>query len=143
MTDLEELKRRLAESGGELLVLLAEMAHTDDGDVHGACLFGLAAVNALPDLIARVEKAAAEDREERAIRYAALAWEAAYNIAQALDDMLYTHPASSRRRGGEGSMVRLAQEDQERAIAKAKAVLGRVSGEAGFISAASRAKAEG
>lgn len=57
MTDLEELKRLLAESGGELRVLLAEMAHTDDGDVYGACLFGLAAVNALPDLIARVERA--------------------------------------------------------------------------------------
>jgi len=68
------------------------------------------------------------------------AWDFAAGLAIALEDVLYTHPMSSRRRGGEGSIVRRAQEDQENAIAKAKDILGRACEKNGFNAALARAK---
>ena len=46
----------------------------------------------------------------------------------ALKMMLHTHPPISKRIGGEGSPARRAQEDQEAAIAKARAALARAKG---------------
>lgn len=54
---------------------------------------------------------------------------AAPDLAEALEDMLGAHPPISKRIGNEGSPVRRAQEDQEAAIAKARAALARAKGE--------------
>ena len=53
---------------------------------------------------------------------------AAPDLYEALADMLGAHPPISKRIGGEGSPARRAQEDQEAAIAKARAALARAKG---------------
>ncbi len=53
---------------------------------------------------------------------------AAPDLAEALEDMLGAHPPISKRIGNEGSPARRAQEDQEAAIAKARAALARAKG---------------
>lgn len=55
---------------------------------------------------------------------------AAPDLAEALADMLGAHPPISKRIGGKGSPARRAQEDQEAAIAKARAALARAKGAA-------------
>lgn len=56
---------------------------------------------------------------------------AAPDLAEALADMLGAHPPISKRIGGEGSPARRAQEDQEAAIAKARAALALALAEKG------------
>ena len=67
---------------------------------------------------------------EIAFKHDAALAAAAPDLAEALEDMLHAHPPISMPIGGAGSRVRRAQEDQEAAIAKARAALARAKGAA-------------